>query len=148
MRRPLALAIAGVLVAGASIGAGVAVASSTWTAATVGAPKGYFDFCQDKQRDIAGLTDADLAGENNGGNDYGITAAIYPNDDPGATLAEQNSYDSPGFLNFVNSKSGITVDAATGPERQLAGLREFARRVAPLAGTPAEPDIRLLRVTK
>jgi hypothetical protein len=98
-------------------GVGVAAAAASWDAGTVATPRGYFDFCQDKQRTIANITAADLAGENNGGNDYAITATIYPNTAPGTP--DQNSYSESGFLSFVNSKSGITVEAPTAPERRV-----------------------------
>lgn len=95
----------------------VAFASSNWGSSTVATPRGYFDFCQDKQRDIGGITAADLTGANNGGNAFGITAAIYENTSPGA--ADQSSGTSSGFLAFVNSKSGITTTSPTAPARKI-----------------------------
>jgi hypothetical protein len=101
-----------------AVGAGAtAYASSNWGPATVATPRGYFDFCQDKQLDIAGITQADIDGDNNGGNSFGVTAAIYENTDPGTPA--QNSLDSAGFFEFVRSKSGVTTTADGAEPNQL-----------------------------
>lgn len=118
MRKIVAIAAASAIVASGLV-AGVAAASSSWTASTVAKPKGYFDFCQDKQLDTAGITAADLSGANNVNHPFGITAQIYPNGAPGTPLSTQNNYATPTFIAFVNSKSGVTITSAKTLNRQV-----------------------------
>jgi hypothetical protein len=117
VRRRALLAAASAVTAAAVAAGGVALASSNWGPGTVATPRGYFDFCQDKQRDIGGITADDLAGVNNGGNAYEITGVIYENTAPGTP--DQISYDNPAFFDFVRVKSGITTDYPTAPANRV-----------------------------
>ncbi len=77
-------------------------------AVDVSSPEGYFTFCADRQRDVAGISAADLAGEHNGGLSYQIENVAYPNTTPLVTSL-------PATHPFVLSKSGIGYSDAGTP---------------------------------
>jgi len=86
-------------------GVGVAVASGSWTEATIATPRGFFEFCKDKQLDIAGINPATLAT-----NGIAITNTVYDN------VAGQPNNDqalNKGWDAFVLGKSGIFSSGIT-----------------------------------
>lgn len=93
--RRRAAVVAGVLVA---LTAGTGVARAYYAPGAVGAsaPQGYFSFCGDRQRDIAGITPEDLT-------NAGYSIDNYVSTDPGPVAGER----LPDNLNFVRGKSGI-----------------------------------------
>jgi hypothetical protein len=93
-RRRVAV-VAAVLVA---VAAGTGVARAYYAPGTVdvGGAQGYFTFCADRQKDIAGLADADLSAKG-----VGIDNYVYEQPGPIAAL---------GTIPFVFSKSGIQYD--------------------------------------
>lgn len=97
-RRRVAV-VATVLVALAA-GTGVARAYYAPGAKDIASPEGYFTYCADRQRDVAGITPADLAGTSNGGHGYTIENFIHLDAHPaGEPIA--------GSSAFVLGKSGI-----------------------------------------
>jgi hypothetical protein len=93
-RRRVAV-VAGVLVA---VAAGTGVARAYYAPGTVdvGGAQGYFTFCADRQKDIAGLDDTDLSAKG-----VGIDNYVYEQPGPITAL---------GTIPFVYSKSGIQYD--------------------------------------
>jgi hypothetical protein len=97
-RRRVAV-VAAVLVAVAA-GTGVARAYYAPGEKPLGDPASYFSYCADRQRDVAGITTADLAGTSNGGHSYTIENYVHLDQHPaGQPVA--------GTTAFVLGKSGI-----------------------------------------
>jgi hypothetical protein len=92
-RRWAALATAAVVVA---TGTGIARAYTAPGGVDIATASGYFSFCADRQRDIAGITATDLTTAN-----YGIDN--YDGNEPGPLVGQT----LPGGLGFVLGKSGI-----------------------------------------
>lgn len=97
-RRRVAV-VAAVLVAVAA-GSGVARAYYAPGAQDLSDPQGYFSYCADRQRDVAGITTADLAGTSNGGHAYTIENYIHLDQHPAGQPVSGSSA-------FVLGKSGI-----------------------------------------
>ncbi len=95
-RTGIAVLLAASLVA---TGVGVAAASGSWTETTIATPRGYFEFCKDKQLDIAGINPATLATAG-----IAITNTIYDN-----VVGQPNNDQAlnKGFDAFVLGKSGV-----------------------------------------
>lgn len=103
-RRIATVAVAGIVLA---TGAGVASAYFTPAEKPLADPQNYFSYCADRQRDVAGITPADLAGTSNGGHDYTIENYIHLDAHPaGQPIA--------GSSEFVLGKSGIGYAALGG----------------------------------
>jgi hypothetical protein len=107
-RRIAAVAVAGIVLA---TGTGVASAYFAPGLSDLATPEGFFTFCADRQRDIAGITDADLAGHPAPPAGTGPpTSAVfgidnYVHDEPGPLVGSGLSASDP----FVLGKSGIQV---------------------------------------
>lgn len=86
-------------------GVGVAVASGSWTETTIATPRGFFEFCRDKQLDIAGINPATLATAG-----IAITNTIYDNV-PGQPNTDQAL--NKGWDGFVLGKSGVLSVSAS-----------------------------------
>jgi hypothetical protein len=101
-RTGIAAVVAASLVA---TGVGVAVASGSWNETTISTPRGLFEFCKDKQLDIAGINPATLSTAG-----IAITNTLYDN------VVGQPDNDqvlNKGFDAFVLGKSGIISSGAT-----------------------------------
>jgi hypothetical protein len=95
-RRIAAVAVAGIVLA---TGTGVASAYFAPGSQDISSAEGYFTFCADRQRDIAGIEAADLVAAN-----FGIDTYVYEDSTivVGSTL--------PSSHPFVLGKSGIQAD--------------------------------------
>jgi hypothetical protein len=103
-RRIAAVAVAGIVLA---TGTGAAYAYFTPAQKPIADPANYFSYCADRQRDVAGITSADLAGTSNGGHDYTIENFVH-------LAAHPAGQPVPGSSQFVLGKSGIAYAPLTG----------------------------------
>jgi hypothetical protein len=117
-RRIATVAVAGIVLA---TGTGAAYAYFTPGERPIADPANYFTYCADRQRDVAGITLADLEGTSNGGHDYTIENFVHLEAHPAG-----QPYD--GDEPFVLGKSGIAY-APVGAAPPAVPEQDYTRRI-------------------